>query len=431
MADNVKSTQGHENEKINVAGLKAALQKFKTSHVDTNTQAIATEKTRAEGVEQTLQLAIDIINGKIPTQATAQNQLADKEFVNSSISTATADFKGTYNSLEDLEQVTANANDYAFVIAADAAGNTLYKRYKWVDGTGWVWEYDLNNSSFTAAQWAAIQSGITAALVTKLSELPTNAELNQRITQAIASALTAYYTKTEIDAALAGKQDVIQDLSAIRSGASAGATAVQPETLNSALSAIVAGSGVYDVTVNNDNTKFASLSALLSSENLDTLIPSAKRKGGMSIKFVQSSDNKYVQYRLLTEEFSTNVEDWEDESVEVQFHVIAEALIHLHSENKALRELLTGKNNAVLPYIKAQTIEFENLMSMDVPNILESEVAGAPSAANVPKNWNNDTMGVWDGCPRKVGQQYVDKKSKKVYYAVSVTGSTADWVLLN
>ena len=167
-----------------------------------NTQAIATEKTRAESAEQALQNAIAIINGKIPAQATSQNQLADKEFVNSSVSTATADFKGTYNSLEDLEQVTANANDYAFVIATDAAGNTVYKRYKWVDGSGWVWEYDLNNSSFTQAQWAAIQSGITAALVTKLSELPTNAELNQRISTAIATALAAYYTKTEVNALL-------------------------------------------------------------------------------------------------------------------------------------------------------------------------------------------------------------------------------------
>lgn len=111
--------------------------------------------------------------------------------------------------------------------------------------------------------------------------------------------------------------------------------------------------------------------------------------------------------------------------------VIAEAMLYLYNENKALRELLTGKNKAVLPYIKAQTIECVDKMTMGVPDILESSVAGAPSTANVPDNWNEETMTVWDGCPRRIGQQYVDKESGKVYYAIKVTGSTSDWVALN
>ena len=142
---------------------------------------IAQEQQRAEGVEGDLQADIDDINGKIPAAASPQNQLADKQFVNSSIQTATADFKGTFNSKGELDQVTANANDYAYVVSKDTEGNTVYSRYKWVDGTGWMFEYNLNNSSFTAAQWAAIQSGITALLVAKLANLPTNDVLQQVI----------------------------------------------------------------------------------------------------------------------------------------------------------------------------------------------------------------------------------------------------------
>lgn len=264
-----------------------------------------------------------------------------------------------------------------------------------------------------------------------LSNYYTKGQTDSAISTALNSALAAYTTTADLTILLATKQDAIQDLADIRSGATAGATAVQPAVMSAALVAAVAESGVYDVTANNDGTKFASLSTLLSDENLGTLIPVAARKGGMSIKFVLSSGNKYVQYRLTADEFSTNVDDWEDVSAEVQFHVIAEALIHLYNENKALRELLTGKDNAALPYIKAQTIEYVDRMTMGVPDVLESNVAGAPSAANVPDNWNEAAMGVWDGCPRRIGQQYVDKASKKVYYAVAVTGSTSDWVVLN
>lgn len=140
----------------------------------------------------------------------------------------------------------------------------------------------------------------------------TSIDLADYVTSSVlGAALANYYNRNDVDGLLAGKQDTIQDLDAIRRGSQAGATAVQTETLNSALSNTVAESGVYDVTANNNNAKFASLSALLSSEKLNTLIPAAKRKGGMSIKFVLSSENIYGQYRLMTEEFSTDVEDWQ------------------------------------------------------------------------------------------------------------------------
>lgn len=141
--------------------------------------------------------ATGAINEKIPTQASSSNQLADKEFVNSSIQTATADYKGCFNLVSDLELTTeathadiaaalataiqtSDNNDYAFVqiptgdeTPTEIASIDRYKK----GSSAWEYEYTLNNSGYTAAQWAAINSTITSGLVAKLSALPTNSEL--------------------------------------------------------------------------------------------------------------------------------------------------------------------------------------------------------------------------------------------------------------
>ena len=120
---------------------------------------------------------IAAIEEKIPAQASAQNQLADKDFVNSSVSTNTANYISDngdpFTSVAALEAYsgTVTNNDYAFVTGTDSAGNVYYDRYKaTVSGASVTWakEYRLNNSSFTAAQWAAINSGITAAIVAQI-----------------------------------------------------------------------------------------------------------------------------------------------------------------------------------------------------------------------------------------------------------------------
>lgn len=101
------------------------------------------------------------------------------EFVNSSIATNTAHYISDngepFTSVAALEAYagTVTNNDYAFVTGTDSEGNTYYDRYKATDNAStitWGREYRLNNSSFTAAQWAAINSGITAALVSKIHE---------------------------------------------------------------------------------------------------------------------------------------------------------------------------------------------------------------------------------------------------------------------
>lgn len=72
---------------------------------------------------------------------------------------------------------------------------------------------------------------------------------------------------------------------------------------------------IYDVSAHNDGAVFESLSTLLGSANLSTLIPTSVRCGGMSIRFIQgsvpNSDNKYVQYRLMSDTFSITESDWQ------------------------------------------------------------------------------------------------------------------------
>ena len=89
------------------------------------------------------------------------------------------------------------------------------------------------------------------------------------------------------------------------------------ENLNSAANKLkeLESEVIYDVSARNNGAVFESLSALLSSSDLSTLIPASVRHGGMSIRFIQgsvpNSDNKYVQYRLMSDTFNTTVVNWQ------------------------------------------------------------------------------------------------------------------------
>ena len=99
---------------------------------------------------------------------------------------------------------TADNNDYCYIqipVANDKPTEIArIDRYKF-NGTAWALEYALNNSGFTAAQWDAINSGITSGLVAKLNALPNNAELIALLAAKAPQATT--YTKSEVDALIA------------------------------------------------------------------------------------------------------------------------------------------------------------------------------------------------------------------------------------
>ena len=134
--------------------------------------------------------AISTINSKIPSQASSSNQLADKAFVNSTVQTNTANFRGNWatwaavptNASDYPEDYagskTPTVNDYLIIQdASDYTGQTLEGtwRFKYTGDwatlgkNGWMPEYQVNETPMTAAQLAALNSGITSTLVSQIT----------------------------------------------------------------------------------------------------------------------------------------------------------------------------------------------------------------------------------------------------------------------
>ena len=172
---------------------------------------------------------------------------ATANYVNSSVATATANFLGNFT-LQELgltypatdaqigaaldahtwpTGVMPTNNDYTYVEIENPQTTGIddsVERFKF-NGNNWVYEYTLNNSSFTAAEKAAIDSGIDSTKVTAYDTHVADTDIHVTLSD-----------KSTWNA----KQDAISDLATIRSGASAGATAVQPGDLST-----VATTGAY------------------------------------------------------------------------------------------------------------------------------------------------------------------------------------------
>ena len=164
--------------KENVANKKTSLDENSDTYYPTQKAVKTALDAKADDIKVTA------IQGLIPTQASPTNQLADRDFVNSSIATSTAIFRGTFNSVDDLPTSGVDNNDYAFVKIFDSIQTDevlRYDRYKW--SNEWSFEYSLNNSSFTAAQWNAINSNATAAIISDLLSHASNVSNPHAVTK--------------------------------------------------------------------------------------------------------------------------------------------------------------------------------------------------------------------------------------------------------
>lgn len=131
--------------------------------------------------------AISTINGKIPNEATASNQLADKDFVNSSINSVTAfyitrDAQGDqFATKAQLDATTTfysgwvvrvpTRNDYCIVVADETHDNATTR---YIYQNQWEFQYVVNETALTAQQLAALNSWITSSKVSQYDGYATN-----------------------------------------------------------------------------------------------------------------------------------------------------------------------------------------------------------------------------------------------------------------
>lgn len=126
-----------------------------------------------------LNSSISSINGKIPSEASSSNQLADKCFVNSSINSLAAfyitkDAQGDqFDSYLELSSATTfysggqvrvpTQNDYTIVAVDETHDNaTTRYSYQW---NQWEYQYTVNETALTQSQLDALNSWITATKV--------------------------------------------------------------------------------------------------------------------------------------------------------------------------------------------------------------------------------------------------------------------------
>lgn len=133
-----------QGDTVEAVQLNNVLHNIKDKALTDTVGDIDTAVTNLQSDVTNLQGSVSTINSKIPSTASAQNQLADKNFVNSSIATNTANFLGTYSTLAEIEAIPdPTNNDYAY-LQTQTASQLEYDRYKYnSDEAEWLFEYSL------------------------------------------------------------------------------------------------------------------------------------------------------------------------------------------------------------------------------------------------------------------------------------------------
>ena len=164
------------------------------------------------------------------------------------------------------------------------------------------------------------------------------------------------------------------------------------------------GDGVFDISEYNASggtlATYADLSAALSGTN----VPEGVRKGGMSVKFVQTSDNKYVQYFLTKNVWSASEADWQKINLYEEISQLGQdSALYLYGKwDKKIASLSGATTNLEPITFKAGTFRYKvsidsavsspvYLTIKDKDNITIKNIALATGDTIIENTWTNNS----------------------------------------
>jgi hypothetical protein len=207
------------------------------SHTTTNNKQTKTKEEKMKLKNLAFFGVMASILSVASAQAENENYIASKGYVDSRVGTVTTNLGDNYYTKSEMDTELAGKEDtiedLATIRSGAAAGATAVQPDAITD---------METKTHAAATYAT-QSDMTTELAKKQNTLtfdatPTANSTNPVTSGGVKAAIDALpqadntYTKGEVDNALAGKEDTISDLETIRSGAAAGATAVQPAAIS-------------------------------------------------------------------------------------------------------------------------------------------------------------------------------------------------------
>lgn len=207
-----------------------------------------------------------------------------------------------YRSVVGLDIYSSVTGGSAPTFAANTyyVGSTIsYNRYKYTTETNeWLFEYTLNNSSFTAAEWETIQSGLTANDRTNYNNHLTNTNNPHSVTKTQVGLGNVDNTSdankpisTATQTALNGKQDNLTfDGTYDASTNKAATVSTVTNAINDLDVSSVGGSGKYISAISETNGKISP-----TVETMDTVPTSGSTKavtsGGVQAPLAEVVDN--------------------------------------------------------------------------------------------------------------------------------------------